>query len=1302
MREIYVPVDELKSIFESAKNNLLINRKEFETLRKQAREVLLEIDRNKTQLRSPVEAVLLASDYKIEIADLRAVIEGEIEIEVLTDDVVMIPFQIDRVSIIEAIDIETKKPAALEIRSFPHQTGNAVTQAGRWILQGKKRHKMKIIATTPLDIDSTRQRIAFRLPYGVKNSLQLAISGDVELKSGAAVISRKVEKQTDDKNTKTQTTKFELLPQPANNLIDITMSLNSHRIGSYQAVIARSAQFAEITEQYERLHATVSLTEMHQGISEAVFEIPAGFEMTDVKTKLVDNKSLVLDKWVVEKGEKNNDGTTTPEKLKLKFRERLPGSVTIFLSGIKVSKLATQADLKSPKLNAESHDKVTNWRFPLFNPVNVAANSMVLGLLVEQEIEMTDLECDKLYPVDPLTLHRSIPASAMETLPGSPLIRFAAAWYAPHDQVTVKANFKLPKTDCSVDSREVLILTDKTPVLQIDYAITANTGKFFETIIEMPTSWKISSIIANQKILDFREVNNNQTNTNTRQILVKFPKGIIPGETFRFALSATGQVEGWFAADNEKKIKYPKFNIVGAKNVQGKIGIQNGCEEDWDVIPVADGNLIPLDESVKQNLFPAINKLTKQPLPQPVAVQNSQQLKTVLAYEYLTKPFDLELKLEKLESRLNVKAVSIYSFAPTLLQVNYELWFTAKHASTKHVAFLLPIETPNTISIAKISNQHSPIVLSGNTPIIHSMPNDSGSKIKETFSSEVEIGGKKYRRWEILLSKPQADLLKLNVNFEMQIDPKENNTAPQPFKLPAITAENTAWQSDIIAIQGDEELDLNVLTGADNTNTANTATVGGKVNVLRSVDVGTIAEMYCQPGERLIGVYSVLQDGGDSVVMLQRNQLLPLVTAAIENVTITALLGDSAASGTLYSVIYNICTEGASMKLTLGKNDEIWSVKLDGQTMQPQQIGNDILIPIQQQLKTNRQENSQTNQISNDRLRRLEIIYRNHNNPLKNIRLSFPSLREKRSGGDVVVPVMQTRWGIIPPSGYEVEKIGDTVIEPIDQFDPAMLKIFRVGLGFAGSVASNAALKSKNLMFLSQEDRIGETNYPTAEPQAKSPLEGVGPYNGYNGVIHTDKKDSSSKEDSNEKEISADKMNVKSERYSGESRYLEESNPKSGELNPQFTFGRQIHDTITTDATQMNKRIIRLKSVQPVTVVIDHDLYPETDYSLIGTKNIQEIPVKLLYAANRDLWGWAVYCTVLLVGLLFIKLERVWKARFVFGVLIVGTILVFVPHLDALTTIFNAAVYASLTTAIIFIITAIFVTIKRKRTAKTT
>ncbi|MDR2345881.1 MAG: hypothetical protein LBE18_07415 [Planctomycetaceae bacterium] len=1274
LREIYIPENELGRILESAKNSLLIKRDEFEKLLKESREIFLEIDRNNTRVKSPVEAVLLASDYKINVADLRAVIEGTLEIEILTDDVVAIPIQLDRISVIEIIDIETKKPAALEIlqtntsqQPVPQQLSNSkpvsnilhTNQNGRLILQGKKLHKIKLVATTPLEIDSTRQRLVFQLIHGAKNSMRLSIPGDVELKSGASVISRKVEEQSGGNNTKSLTTHFDLLADYNNRQTDITMSLNSHKIGAYQAVQARSIQFAEVTEQYEKLHATISLTEMHQGISQAEFDVPEGFEITDVV-------SILLDKWNVEKNDKNKidgnkiDGNSKRDKLKLKFREQLPGLTTIYLSAIKVNQLS---DIKS-----------TEWQFPLFNPCGTASNSAVLGLFIEQELEMTNLVSDKLYPIDPINLRNVIPTSALKISPGAPLIRLATAWYAPRDQFTIKANFKRPKIDCKVETREFIVLDDKTPTIKIDYTITALAGKIFETIIEIPINWKIASITADKKLLEFDEVNSNKNGTKKQQIRIQFPHGIISGETFSFTIQAAGEVEGWFTNDGEKKIIYPQFNVINATNLQGKIGILYGGEVDCDIVPAADENLIPLDDSAKQNLLSTAAHQSTQNLTQVPA--NSMNLspvakmyKTVLAYEYFKKPFELELKLEKLKPRLNVKTTSIYSFTPTLLKVNYELWFTIKHASTQRLTFLLPIETPNIVSIKKYFNR--------NTQTGHD--NNQQSNIKETFNSEIEIDGKKYRRWEIVLSKPQDGLLKLNVDFEMPIEQNKNNkeniniNTAQPFNLPRIFVENTAWQSDIIAIQGDEELDLQVLTELDSPTKS-----GEKISVLRSVDVGTIEGMNYQPDKRLIGVYSLIKDDSDVAVMMKRNKLLPLVTAVIENAAAVAQLGNSAESGTLYSINYNISTDSTAVMFEpVDTKDEIWSIELDGKMLKPQRVGNDILIPIQQQELQQPPpiQQTQLKENYNKRLRRIRLVYRNFNNPLRNIRLSFPSLRVKQSGTNIVIPVMQTQWSVIPPAGYNVTKIGDTIIYNKEEYNLAIFKIAGVCSRFFGVVNQNFVSSVERRYQFSDKYLDSQSLDTRREPQSnvENPHE----------LYYDEKKSESSESDRAEQEQAV--------HQSYDPQAVKEDNNKiiSSVPEPIPQNENSVSSVSGGKSVTSSQRIRRLKSAQPVTVVLTN-LQGGMNYSRIGTKNIQSIAVKISNSSNHILWCWISYLSVLLAGLLLIKSNYIKQLKFVLTVIIVGTLLVFIPYIDVLTPIFNSSVYACLTVAIIFIVIAVY------------
>ena len=61
------------------------------------------------------------------------------------------------------------------------------------------------------------------------------------------------------------------------------MTLNSRlQRRKQRAVVARSVLVDEVTQAYERLHATVSLGVLHQAVERFRFAVPEGFEITEV------------------------------------------------------------------------------------------------------------------------------------------------------------------------------------------------------------------------------------------------------------------------------------------------------------------------------------------------------------------------------------------------------------------------------------------------------------------------------------------------------------------------------------------------------------------------------------------------------------------------------------------------------------------------------------------------------------------------------------------------------------------------------------------------------------------------------------------------------------------------------------------------------------------------------------------------------------------------------------------------------------------------------------------------------------
>ena len=87
--------------------------------------------------------------------------------------------------------------------------------------EGKGRHELALEMVAPLETTAARQVLSFKLPRPSSARMRLSVPGDVEVKSGAEVISREVDEAAG-------VTRFELLPQQGD--AQLVMTLNSRRV----------------------------------------------------------------------------------------------------------------------------------------------------------------------------------------------------------------------------------------------------------------------------------------------------------------------------------------------------------------------------------------------------------------------------------------------------------------------------------------------------------------------------------------------------------------------------------------------------------------------------------------------------------------------------------------------------------------------------------------------------------------------------------------------------------------------------------------------------------------------------------------------------------------------------------------------------------------------------------------------------------------------------------------------------------------------------------------------------------------
>ena len=86
------------------------------------------------------------------------------------------------------------------------------------LVEGKGRHELLLEMVSPLETTAARQALSFRFPYPAAAKFLLTVPGDVEVQSGATVVSRVVDQAA-------RVTRFELLPPRGD--VSLQMTLNS-------------------------------------------------------------------------------------------------------------------------------------------------------------------------------------------------------------------------------------------------------------------------------------------------------------------------------------------------------------------------------------------------------------------------------------------------------------------------------------------------------------------------------------------------------------------------------------------------------------------------------------------------------------------------------------------------------------------------------------------------------------------------------------------------------------------------------------------------------------------------------------------------------------------------------------------------------------------------------------------------------------------------------------------------------------------------------------------------------------------
>ncbi|MCH9003618.1 MAG: hypothetical protein IIC02_13690, partial [Planctomycetes bacterium] len=374
-REIYVPFEHLSALLEHQPERVLLTRAEYDSL--------LDKARKEPEAHAPRSVVLAAAEYMITVEQARAAIVGTITVEVLNDGLHTVDLDLNGVGL---------RAATLDGHGAP--IGRAEDGDLELFVQGVGSHELVLDMVTRVETTAALQSLQFQVPTPPATRMALVVPGNVEIRQGAHVV-----KRTFDEDT--QTTRFELLPEPAGvvlvadeaaqvtrvepsavpGTVSLVMTLNNRLLQSRRVVIARSVIVDEITEAYERLHATFSMDVLHRPVDRFRFALPEGFEPSDVKSPL-------LSHWAIETAGRSR-------VLDVRLREPATGMVRISFSGV----------------STQDESRLADWTLPQIIPLDVAGKASVVGILLEDGLKIVTLTSENLIPIDTTVLRGALPAT---------------------------------------------------------------------------------------------------------------------------------------------------------------------------------------------------------------------------------------------------------------------------------------------------------------------------------------------------------------------------------------------------------------------------------------------------------------------------------------------------------------------------------------------------------------------------------------------------------------------------------------------------------------------------------------------------------------------------------------------------------------------------------------------------------------------------------------------------------------------------------------------------------------------------
>ncbi len=515
---------------------------------------------------------------------------------------------------------------------------------------------------------------------------------------------------------------------------------------------------------------------------------------------------------------------------------------------------------------------IGQWTMPHFRPRDVAGHVSIVGLIAESRLRPLGFTAENLIRLDTSVLREQLPSSVFDTEPGAPAILQIVAYYAPSEEYSLQATIEDPRDQLQASTHLLLSLDEKQQSLRGGFTLTPQASKLVSVAFQLPAQWQLESLHgADQQPLSFERYHGGE---NTRYV-VALPTAIEPSASQTLFFQASYRSSDWLTPWDAKEVTFPQVVIDQVTTQTGAIAVQaNG---DLVATPLTTAGLVPLDSKERSRF----------------GLEDSS---SELTYEFADEGYRATFQVRRRQPHLSSRNYSFFQVQDGQLIAHHEVAVRIENAHADQLELRLPASTPTALAIRALDDV----------------------QLKEYSYETVED----QHHWEVSLVQPQIGVVRLVVDYDQPlVEPETDRLA-----LPLIQSAGVAYQTQMIAIEGDTALDISVNTP------------------MRRVDIGELAEADYAPGPRLLGAYASTTDGEAVEIGIARRQLQPLPAAIIKRAELVTIVASSGVSQS--SVRYQIETKVPYVALDLPADTELWSVTLDGQPIKPRRRADQVLLSL--------------------------------------------------------------------------------------------------------------------------------------------------------------------------------------------------------------------------------------------------------------------------------------------------------------------------------------------------------------------